>query len=144
LFVEDPDLALIVRVHTVMQDAHGFQVRMRVEEVIGAPPDFDPSAGIERDCGWNQPFMSFSEKAVSAPYAFYLHFGDAGVKKVREFWAMRGANVVYTSILRGALRGCFSAAAWEELHGDAPRPAHRRRTAAGAGTPRASAGGGDL
>jgi hypothetical protein len=144
LFVEDPDLALIVRLHTVMQGVNGFQLRMRVEEVIGAPADFDARAGLDRDCGWNQPYMSFNERGLSAPYCFYMHFGEGGVKKVREFHAeLRAGNVAYTSMLRGALRGCFSAAAWEELHGDTPRPSRTRRTAAGAGSPARTPGAGE-
>ncbi len=140
LFVEGSQTALIVRLHAVMHDAHGFQLRLVAEDVIGAPDGFDAAAGFDVWCGWHQPYMSFTEKGVSAAFGFYLHFGEAGVRGVREFWAqMRAEDVVYSSQLRGALRGSFSAAAWEEeQHEDAP---HGGRTA-DAVSPRAGCGGG--
>jgi hypothetical protein len=114
LFVEGEHLALIVRLREVMQDAGSFRLRLTVDEVIGAPAGFDSAAGIERLCGWNQPFMVFDEDGVSAPYAFYLHFGGAGVANVREFWApMRAAKEVYTARWRGVLRGCFIPGVWQ-------------------------------
>jgi hypothetical protein len=123
LFVEGEHLALIVRLREVMQDAGSFRLRLTVDEIIGAPAGFDATEGIERLCGWNQPFMLFDEDGVSAPYAFYLHFGGAGVANVREFWApMRAANQVYTARWRGVLRGCFIPGVWQSAGAVEQRP----------------------
>jgi len=108
LLVEDPALALIVRVREILHEENGFRMRMSVEEVIGAPEGFDRSMSIERRCGWNQPYMSFDEEGVYAPYAFYLHVGNEGVARVREFWAKRSPRMQrYTRQMRGLLRAQF-------------------------------------
>jgi len=109
LLLEDPDLALIVRVRDIHHDGDGFTVRMSVDQVIGAPEGVTVPERIDRRCGWNQPYMSFDEQGVFAPYGFYLHIGDIGAANVREFWARSGPQLGrYTSTLRGVLRGTFS------------------------------------
>jgi hypothetical protein len=143
LLVADPDVAMIVRLNAVMQDALGFQLRLRVEEVIGAPAGFDAAAGLDLACGWNQPYMSFDERAVSAPYCFYLHFGETGVSNVRELWSqMRSCDAPYTSLLRGTFRRCFSSGLREPARdGEAARAIG---AGSGAATAPGSSGGADL
>jgi hypothetical protein len=39
---------------------------------------------VPHSFGWNQPYLSIGRDGISAPYAYYLHFGHEGVERARE------------------------------------------------------------
>lgn len=96
LLVIKPDLGLIVSVLSSTHDNMGFLLRLAVQEKLIAPPDFD-LAELDVGCGWNQPYVSFNETRLSAPYSFYLHFGSAGVARAHKL----GKSPAFEDVLVG-------------------------------------------
>lgn len=109
LLVIKPDLALSVSLKNIDDDENYFWLILAVEETIVAPDQFIPEVPMILRCVWNQPYLSLNADLISAPYAFYLHFGSEGVQHVREL----SANRVFKEFRSkpgtvGILRSCFS------------------------------------
>ena len=105
LVTSEDDLGLVVSAIDYAHDDSGFAVRLAVIERIVTPPDFEEEEYVVA-CGWNQPYLSVTPDGISAPYAFYLHFEDAGVERAREL------NKHFCEIAGGLpgprmLRSCF-------------------------------------
>jgi hypothetical protein len=83
MVTSEDDLGLVVSAIDYTHDDFGFAVRLAVIEKIVAPPDFEGHE-YEVACGWNQPYLSVNPDGISAPYSFYLPFGNAGVERARE------------------------------------------------------------
>ena len=80
-----PDQILILSLQDVRTDAWGFRLILTVDEVLfsgKAPPD-----PMRLACVWNQPYMSFDQGLLHAPYSFSLYFYPQAVPRVREIWA---------------------------------------------------------
>jgi hypothetical protein len=106
LFVEKPEIGVIVSFQSVAYDDHGFALKLAVIHVLVAPTRFDANKPIEVSCVWNQPYMSFDNQGINAPYCFYLHFGAEGVRRARELWSSLSESTKQPPPL-GLLRGCF-------------------------------------
>ncbi len=55
---------------------------------------------------WNQPYIYFDEESLSAPYSFYLHFGNDGVERALKVHTHLKAKSSEPFNPR-VLRGCF-------------------------------------
>jgi hypothetical protein len=85
LLVDSEDtLGLIVSTIEYSHDDLGFVLSLEVREKLVAPSDFDYEE-CRISFGWNQPYLSIGGDGISAPYAYYLHFGHEGVERAREF-----------------------------------------------------------
>jgi hypothetical protein len=108
LLVEKPDLAVIVSVRDVTHTRTGFRILLDVNEVLMAPVEFGDRCSLELACVWNQPYMSFSDQSVFAPYSFSLQFGREGVARARELCvSLPTMNEGLKVFLPGLLKSCF-------------------------------------
>jgi hypothetical protein len=90
LLIMKPQLAAIVSLREVGHTPQGFQLLVGVEDYlvpIERLHETLKTGSLRLGCGWNQPYMSFSEKGISAPYSFRLHFEHEGVARIRQLWA---------------------------------------------------------
>lgn len=113
LLIIKPRLGLIVSLKRIDHDERHFGLTVTVEEIMVAPPEFDPQKPLMLRCVWNQPYLSLSAKRISAPYSFYLHFGAEGVRQVREFSITKKFNLIkqtekHAETILGLLSHCFS------------------------------------
>jgi hypothetical protein len=107
LVSSENDLGLIVSAVEYAHDELGFVLHFAVADKLFAPSDFDDeeySVGF----GWNQPYLSFDQDHISAPYAYYLHFEHAGVERARELSEVLRDNKDLEKIFGPrSLRRCF-------------------------------------
>jgi hypothetical protein len=108
--IKKPDLVAIVSVHTATPDAYGFRLFLTIVDALIIPDDHPTEkSSLELRCIWNQPYLYFSPEEITAPYSFYLHFGEAGITRVRELWRALPADRDHLApMLLGLLRSCFS------------------------------------
>jgi len=109
LLIIKPELAALVRVSGHVHDAMGFRLHLRIEERLLDFAVPHPETFALR-CGWNQPYMSFNDRQISAPYSFTLYFGVEGVAQARELHAMLSEVERKTGsypIGPQVFRGCF-------------------------------------
>jgi hypothetical protein len=83
LLLIKPRLALIVSVTDAETNKTGFTLRLRADDRLIAPAQWDASE-MTVGCDWNQPYMSFDKDLISAPYSFRLHFTSEDLASVRE------------------------------------------------------------
>lgn len=107
LLVIKPHLGLIVSLKNIEHDERYFTLSLAVEETIVAPEGFDAQIPITLKNVWNQPYLSMDPRAISAPYCYYLHFGDEGVQRVRKFGAKLSDKQKNGPFTLGLLRSCF-------------------------------------
>ena len=92
LVTSEDDLGLIVSAVEYDCDDLGFELHFAVQEKLFALSDFkDEEYSVS--FGWNQPYLSFNHDQISAPYAYYVHFGHAGVERARELNKALGDNL---------------------------------------------------
>lgn len=72
LLIIKPHLAIIVSVTGYEVDDERFRVKLAITEELLVPPEFNCDASLDVDCVWNQPYMSFNQDGIHAPYSFSL------------------------------------------------------------------------
>jgi len=107
LLVIKPHLGVIVSLKNIEHDERHFTLSVAVEETIVAPKGLDAQFPITLKNVWNQPYLSMDSHCISAPYGYYLHFGDEGVQRVRKLSAELSDKQKNGPFTLGLLRGCF-------------------------------------
>src|SRR5687767_6283689 len=100
LFTERPHLALIVEVREVACDQRGFQLRMTVEEVIGAPAEFDSSIELRPRPRVEPAIHDHSRGSAECPLLLLY--------EVRARWCRAGARALGGRAIGGTPRNSTS------------------------------------
>jgi hypothetical protein len=86
LDVSGAGIAAIVRYRRSKSDDLGFRLEIEVEEPLMVPKGLRTGDTIELNGNWGD--AAFSVESVSLPGSFAIYFGEEGVGRVRQFWAV--------------------------------------------------------
>ena len=86
LDVSGAGIAAIVRFREAKHDDRGFRLVIEVEEPLLVPEGLKTSDTLELGGDWED--ASCNEESVNFPGRFAIYFGEEGVGRVRQFWAV--------------------------------------------------------